>query len=518
MSLVFLFHRTSLLSTLIIGFLVLDLQVLGAHGFGERYDLPVPLNWYLFGAGSVVAISFLLVSVFFRIVGSHDRVYNLSIGSSFQFQVLVFRLFVPLVKFVSSALLLFMLFGGFVGSVEPNQNIGPTLVWIIVWVGLIYCNALLFNVWAFLNPWKNMYILFSNIFSRSKTEAVYAGKINYPDRLGKWPALIFLVVFSWFEIVSPNSGSPFYISLVTIMYSVITFLGMYLFGPFTWLANGELFSVTFQLVSKCSPVVFSVSSRRFCHNCIECIDEKESCYGCEYCFDRAPISEKRFKLRRFASGLYSAKFISNSEIYFVLILLSLVTFDGVSETPFWANIVSLVISLLGGVLDDPVQLIFTFGLFGSFLMFITVYFFSCWVMSRAIIKRYTTSEISRILVYSLIPIAVGYHIAHYFSFLLIQGQAIIYLVSDPMGLGWNLFQTSGYQPYLGIVNAKIAWILGIVAIVVGHVTAVYASHYSALLKFSQYTDVIRSQRVMLIVMVMYTIVGLWILAQPIVEI
>ena len=133
-SLVFLFHRTSLLSTLIIGFLVLDLQVLGAHGFGERYDLPVPLNWYLFGAGSVVAISFLLVSVFFRIVGSHDRVYNLSIGSSFQFQVLVFRLFVPLVKFVSSALLLFMLFGGFEVSVEPNQNIGPTLVWIIVWV------------------------------------------------------------------------------------------------------------------------------------------------------------------------------------------------------------------------------------------------------------------------------------------------------------------------------------------------------------------------------------------------
>ena len=154
----FLFHRTSLLSTLGIGFLFLDLQVLGAHGFGERYDLPVPLNWYLFGAGSLVALSFLLVSVFFRIVGNPDRVYNLSIGNSFQFQVLVFRLFVPLVKFVSLALLLFMLFGGFVGSVEPNQNIGPTLVWIIVWVGLIYFNALLFNVWAFLNPWKNIYI------------------------------------------------------------------------------------------------------------------------------------------------------------------------------------------------------------------------------------------------------------------------------------------------------------------------------------------------------------------------
>ena len=60
----FLFYRTSLLSTLIIGFLFLDLQVLGAHGFGERYDLPVPLNWYPFGAGSVSAIFFISISIF----------------------------------------------------------------------------------------------------------------------------------------------------------------------------------------------------------------------------------------------------------------------------------------------------------------------------------------------------------------------------------------------------------------------------------------------------------------------
>ena len=514
----FLLFRGSLLSTLVVALLFWDVKVLSAHGFGDRYDLPVPLNWYLFGAASVVALSFLFVSVFFRIVGNHDRLFNLSIGDSPKFRFTVFKLFVPLVKIISAVLLLFMLIGGFVGSIEPDRNIGPTLVWIVVWVGLIYFNALLFNVWAFLNPWKNIYMLFLNIFSRSKSEAAYSGRVSYPQRFGQLPALMFLLFFSWFEIVSPNSGSPVYISVITIMYSAMTFVGMYLFGPFTWLANGEFFSVTFRLVSRCSPIVVSVSSQRICSNCIECIGEEETCYGCEYCFDRALISEKRFRLRRFASGLYSSKSISNSETLFVLMLLSLVTFDGFSETPAWANIVSLMISFFGGMVEDPVQLIFTFGLFCSFFIFITVYFLSCWFMARVILKRYPVSEMSRILVYSLIPIAVGYHIAHYFSFLMIQGQAMIYLISDPMGLGWDLFQSSSYQLYLGVVNAKLAWIVGIFAIVVGHVTAVYASHYSALLKFTQYTDVIRSQRVMLIVMVLYTIVGLWILAQPIVEI
>jgi hypothetical protein len=147
-----------------------------------------------------------------------------------------------------------------------------------------------------------------------------------------------------------------------------------------------------------------------------------------------------------------------------------------------------------------------------------IYFFSCFVVSKAISNKYGIEDISKILVYSLIPIAVGYHIAHYFSFLLIQGQSMVYLISDPMGLGWDLFQTSDYKLYIGIVNSKAAWFVGIFAIVAGHITAVYASHYASLIKFSEFQLVIQAQRVMLIMMVGYTIAGLWVLAQPIIKV
>ncbi len=293
---------------------------------------------------------------------------------------------------------------------------------------------------------------------------------------------------------------------------------MYLFGPVNWLTNGELFSVTFRLLSKCSPVVVSLSSGEQCKYCSQCRYDQENCFDCEYCFDQSSTSNKRFGFRRFASGLYESKATHLSEIFFVLMLLSSVTFDGFSETPTWANIVSLGISFIGDLVTYPVQLISTAGLLFSFLIFIMIYFFSCFVVSKAISNKYGIEDISKILVYSLIPIAVGYHIAHYFSFLLIQGQSMVYLISDPMGLGWDLFQTSDYKLYIGIVNSKAAWFVGIFAIVAGHITAVYASHYASLIKFSEFQLVIQAQRVMLIMMVGYTIAGLWVLAQPIIKV
>ena len=513
-----LLHKVIGIPLLIFFYLFADLQLSYAHGFGDRYDLPVPLNWYLFGAGTVVTLSFLFVSVFVRIASEKRRFYSLSLGGSLPFQRMIFKGFVPLVKSISVLLFLFLILGGFVGSQEPNQNIGPTLVWIIIWVGLIIFNSLVFNLWIFLNPWKNIYRLFYVLFTRSRSAVIQPGKYNYPKSLRKWPALIFLLMFLWFEIVFPNSGSPMYISVLAINYSILTFLGMYLFGPIKWLQNGEFFSITFRLLSKCSLIVIALSSGEECGNCVQCTLDQENCFDCEYCFDKSNFSIRRFRFRKFASGLYDAKPDHLSETLFVLMLLSSVTFDGFSETPTWANIVSLGILFIGDLVNYPVELISTVGLLSSFLIFIAVYFFSCFLVSKAVSTKYGTDDISKILVYSLIPIAVGYHIAHYFSFLLIQGQSMIYLISDPLGLGWDLFQTSSYKINIGIVNAKIAWFVGIFAIVIGHVTSVYASHYASLIKFSEYLLVVQAQRVMLIMMVAYTIAGLWILAQPIIEI
>ena len=128
-----------------------------------------------------------------------------------------------------------------------------------------------------------------------------------------------------------------------------------------------------------------------------------------------------------------------------------------------------------------------------------------------------TAPFAGLFVLSLVPIAIAYHLAHYFSLLAIAGQFIIPLASDPFGNGWDLFGTMLYRIDIGIVDARFIWYLSVVAIVTGHMIAVWLAHLTACQIFSDTALARRSQYPMLILMVGYTMLSLWILAQPIVE-
>jgi len=125
--------------------------------------------------------------------------------------------------------------------------------------------------------------------------------------------------------------------------------------------------------------------------------------------------------------------------------------------------------------------------------------------------------LAKAFVFSLIPIALAYNFAHFLSFLLIQGQQIIPLASDPFGAGWDLFGTADYVIDIGVINARFVWFFSVAVIVAGHVIAVYLSHIRAGQLFSDRSLVVRSQLPMLGLMVLYTVVSLWIVSRPIVE-
>jgi hypothetical protein len=120
-------------------------------------------------------------------------------------------------------------------------------------------------------------------------------------------------------------------------------------------------------------------------------------------------------------------------------------------------------------------------------------------------------------VLSLVPIAIAYHLAHYFSLLAIAGQFIIPLASDPFGYGWDLFGTTLYQIDIGLVDARFIWYLAVVAVVIGHIIAVSLGHMTAFTAFGDASVARRSQYPMLVLMIGYTMLSLWILAQPIIE-
>jgi hypothetical protein len=216
-------------------------------------------------------------------------------------------------------------------------------------------------------------------------------------------------------------------------------------------------------------------------------------------------------------GLLHTENISQSLMVFVIVMLSTVTFDGLMATPFWQRIENALYVAWPALGDSRLTIISTLGLLAFCAIFIAVYRLVATSIARGSKERMTPDTAGRAFVLTLVPIAIAYLIAHYLSYFLIQGQLLIRLASDPFGFGWNIFGTAHFRPDIGIVGARFVWYTSLVAIVIGHVAAVSLAHIIALRRFDDPRLAVRSQVPMLVLMVAYTMMSLWIIAQPIVE-
>lgn len=450
-----------------------------AHGFGERYDLPMPLLYFIIGAVIAVGLSFLLVGVFVTSEASTGNFRSDVRLPEWLMRNLVTRYLNWIVKCFSVFLLALILLTTLIGSNKPIYNFSPTFIWIIWWVGLGFVSAVFGNVWPFINPWKVTFEFAETISKVFRRGREIKPLLSYPSDLQGWPAVILFAVFAWIENIYWGAAIPRHLAVLIIIYSLIQWIGMLCFGKKIWLINGDPFTQIFRFFSKLS--IFEIN------------------HSTSKVFIRPP-----------GWGFLSSSKFHVSTMIFVLILLSTVTFDGIKETPFWNNIHTSFSALSYTQID-------TLGLIIIPAIFISVYFLFCWSI------RYFSKEnphlifIGMSFAFSLLPIALAYHFAHYLSLLLIPGQAIIPLLSDPFGIGWDLFGTVDYQIKLNAINAKAAWFFSVSVIVIGHVLAVYVSHVLALKTFKSHDNAIRSQYPMLLLMLVYTAISLWILSMPILE-
>ncbi|MBT4427920.1 MAG: hypothetical protein HOM52_12260 [Rhodospirillaceae bacterium] len=446
-----------------------------AHAFGARYDLPVPLSLYLIGAGAAVALSFVVATVFVRgETGAAERLslklpLHLVMSSGVRWAI----------KLASAALFVLIIAAGLIGDQDPYQNLAPTMVWIIWWVGMAYVSALFGNLWALVNPWRVLFEVVERLYGVLRPGARLGFGFAYPSWLGVWPACILFLAYAWAELVWPARAEPSSLAIIILAYSAITWGGMLLFGRTAWLGGGEAFSVAFGLIARFAPL--------------------------------QALGTHHLNLRLPATGLIAGKPAQPSRMIFVLLLLSTVTFDGFKETAVWIAIDN---ALAGG--GEPGIWPVTLGLLVFPLLFMLLFLLTCRLMALAGGSGQSTVALAGLFVTSLVPIAIAYHLAHYLSFLLINGQLFIPLASDPFGFGWDLFGTAGYKADIAIVGAKFAWYTALAAIVVGHIIAVSLAHAVALKVHGDSWRAMRSQYPMLVLMVGYTIAGLWILSQPLV--
>ena len=483
-----------------------------AHGFGQRYDLPVPLWLWTAAAAAAVALSFAIIGLFVKASPGAHGYWRYDLLRLPAGRALASRPVRRAVGALGVGGLGLILAASFLGDQSPTRNLAPTAIWVAWWVGFAYLSALLGDLWALVDPWATLFGWVESWRGRRRAA------LRTPAWLGVWPAVVLFLAFAWIELVFTGRAVPARLGALVVGYSLLAWTGMALLGRAAWRRHGDPFAVAFGVLARFAPTEVRVTDPETCRACgLGCASPDGGCVGCGECFDRAAPSRRQWNVRPFGAGLRDSAGVSPSMVVFVLVLLSTVTFDGFTATPAWSRLEGALYALLTPLGDARLSVIDTVGLVVFPLLFLLVYTGFARGMAGAAGGPLATGTVARVFVFSLVPIAIAYHLAHYFTYLLIQGQLLIRLVSDPLGLGWNLFGTARYRPDIGIVGARAVWYTAVVAIVLGHVIAVYVAHAVALREYRDRRAALRSQLPMLLLMVGYTMVSLWIIAQPIVE-
>jgi hypothetical protein len=306
--------------------------------------------------------------------------------------------------------------------------------------------------------------------------------LRYPPRLGYWPAVAGLLAFGWLELVSPSGDRPLTVAIATLFYSTLTFSAMALFGTEKWCEKGETFSVYFGLFARLSP------------------------------WERRP---EGVGLRRPLAGLAQWPGGSGS-VALLAAMIGIVSFDGLSAGQPFNDAVGGPLTWLRddiGLAPSPaLQTVFGAGLVMTTLAAGVIYRLGIAGTPAGSGGR-SHGQLAHAFVHSLVPIALAYVCAHYFSLLIFQGQALGYLASDPLGTGADLLGTADAAIDYALVGAEALWYLQVAFVVVGHVVALVLAHDRALALFGDARAAMRSQYPLLVVMVGYTTLALWLLAQ-----
>ncbi len=493
-----------------------------AHGFGERYDLPLPLSLFVIAGAAAVALSFVIAAVFLR--GDHsERGYpRLNLLDFAATRWMASPWFTGPLKAISVALTVYVILGALIGTERAPLNPAPAAVYVAFWVGLSFFTAIFGNLWALVNPWKIAWE-----YAETLTRVIAPGRRlslgkRYPVRWGPWPAVLVFVAFAILETVAADAAGPRALGWILVSYTAYNFAGMYRYGRDVWLRNAEGFTVVYGFMAR-----FSVTEVRApktgcarCSSAGRCSSGEDDCVDCYECYSAASPGkgfgeQREFNLRPPCVGLNRLGVVTFTVVAHVILLLSTVSFDGLSATPEWLLFSTqflLHFPAYGGYIANLI------GAMGLPLAFGILFAVTCAMMaSLSGQSEPDAGQLLRRFTFSLLPIALAYHFAHFLGFLLINGQRFIVLASDPFGWGWDLFGTADATINIGILSPVFIWYFSIAAIVVGHIAGVYLAHVQATRIYPNRRAALLSQAPMLALMVCYTCASLWIISRPIAE-
>lgn len=344
-------------------------------------------------------------------------------------------------------------YAGLAGTALPNENLAPTAVYVGFWVGVAFASLLFGDVFRHVSPWRAVGRAAGWLAGRAGL--AQAAPPPYPERLGRLPAAAGLFAFAVCELCWARAGEPRPLAILMLVYFVVMLVGMSLYGVEAWVRNADAFGVLFALLG----------ARR----------------------------------RALADASIAGT------IALLLIAIGSTAFDGAREATAFTQ-VAHALEDLGTGFGLPADVSLETGrVVGLALCVVLVV--AIWAVGVAPVRRH-----ARAFAHTLIPIAAGYLVAHYFSLAVIGGQALWPLANDPLGRGADLFGGATAEVDYAALGATTIWWVQIVALVGGHVAALVLAHDRALEVYGDARAAARSQLAMLGLMVVFTCMGLWLLS------
>ena len=438
-----------------------------AHGIVGRADLPIPEEVFAAAAAAVLVVSFAALASLWSTPRLQDwrewRIVRMPVAADVVLGAL--GVFVLLVT----------AYAGLAGSDNERDNLAPTMVYVVFWVGVPFASLLVGDVWRTISPWRAIG-RGSGWLARRVGGDELPAPLEYPERLGRWPAAAGIVGFGICELCWATAREPAPLAVLMLVYVVVMLVGMSLYGVEAWTRNADPFGVYFGLFASLAPVARRAGALVL----------------------RPPVvGAGRIDGRPGTAALLLAG-------------IGVTAFDGAAEGPLFNDVLPDLQQFFGDLgfgQERALELGFVVGLLAVIALVSLI-----WTLAVAGMPRVDGRRPGPQLVFSLAPILAAYVVAHYFSLIAYNGQDVWRLASDPLGHGSDLFGGAGATIDYGVVSATAIWYVQVAALVVGHVAALVLAHDRALVLYGDHRDATRSQLVMLVLMVCFTCLGLWLLS------
>lgn len=441
-----------------------------AHGVGGSTDLPIPLSYALIGGLWALIVTFAVMAVAWRTPrfdpDKSGRVLPMWVTDTVDSTAV--RAMLAVIALLTTAWVGVAAIWGPQGS----GNTLPGAFYVLLWVGLVAGSVVIGPIWRVISPARTIW----RLLHARRTEGAGNGR-RYPESWGYWPAVLGLFAFVWLELASPDPGSLIAIKVWILCYAVAMYGGAAVFGP-RWFARADPFEVYSVTVSRLAPFRRNRDTGRIVVG---------------NPLDHLPSMPVR-----------------PGTVAVMAVLLGSTAFDSFSQSKGFRNFLDTngaAVLLVGQVWGASA--LRTLVLFG-FVVVVGVTFTAA-ARATAGVTPEQRRKLPGRLAHCLIPIVVGYIFAHYLSYLVERGQETVVRLADPLGRGWNLLGLdAGDVMYFLSLNPALLWTIKVVCVVLGHVIAVISAHDQAL-RVIPVGHQLSGQLAMMVVMVAYTLTGLFLL-------